>query len=143
MIGSVFDTNIVVSANLNEEGIEAAIIALALNGKIRLYVSDAILAEYGNVLRRSKFAFEPERIERFLAVLRAASTIISDMPVVTASPHEEDNRFLECAEAAQADFLITGNKRHFPAEWKGTRIVNAREFFHLIDLETDEPTENT
>ncbi|MBV9037914.1 MAG: hypothetical protein JO182_25715 [Acidobacteriaceae bacterium] len=55
------------------------------------------------------------------------------------SPHEADNRFLECVEAAQADFLITGNKRHFPAEWEGTRIVNAREFFSIIDLEADKP----
>jgi predicted nucleic acid-binding protein len=47
---------------------------------------------------------------------------------VSVSPDEPDNRFLECADAAQSDYLITGNKRHFPKQWKTTSIVNAREF---------------
>jgi predicted nucleic acid-binding protein len=46
--------------------------------------------------------------------------------------HESDNRFLECAEAFKAHFLITGNTRHFPREWKATRIVNAREFIEYF-----------
>ena len=46
--------------------------------------------------------------------------------------HEPDNRFLECAEAAQADFLVTGNKRHFPKQWKATKVVNARELLSTI-----------
>ena len=37
------------------------------------------------------------------------------MPVTTASD-PDDNIFLECAAAAQADYLVTGNQGHFPAE---------------------------
>jgi predicted nucleic acid-binding protein len=48
------------------------------------------------------------------------------------SPDEQNNRVLECAEAAAADFLITGNKRHFPKRWKATQILNARELFDLF-----------
>ena len=33
---------------------------------------------------------------------------------ITKFVDEADNRFLECAEAARADFLGTGGKRHFP-----------------------------
>ena len=33
--------------------------------------------------------------------------------------------------AARADYLITGNKRHFPAYWKSTTIISAREFVTL------------
>jgi predicted nucleic acid-binding protein len=43
-----------------------------------------------------------------------------------------DNRFLECAESAGADFLVTGNRRHFPKVWKTARIVNAREFLSSV-----------
>jgi predicted nucleic acid-binding protein len=43
------------------------------------------------------------------------------------SPDEPDNRFLECAEAAQADYLVTGNTRHFPKKWKQTSIVTPRQ----------------
>ena len=41
----------------------------------------------------------------------------------------EDNRFLECAGEAKADFLITGNTKHFPSEkFQKTRIVSPAEF---------------
>ena len=47
-------------------------------------------------------------------------------------PTNPNNRFLECAETINAEFLITGNKRHFPEVWKGTKIVNAREFLEQV-----------
>ncbi len=42
------------------------------------------------------------------------------------------NRFLECAEAAQADFLVTGNIRHFPKHYKTTTVVKTREFLNTL-----------
>jgi predicted nucleic acid-binding protein len=46
---------------------------------------------------------------------------------LTATHDPADNRFLECAEALKADYLVTGNKRHFPTEWRQTQVVNAWE----------------
>ena len=43
---------------------------------------------------------------------------------------EDDNRFLECATAAQAVYLITGNLRHYPRVCAAVTIVNAREFLN-------------
>ena len=40
--------------------------------------------------------------------------------------------FLECAEAAHADYLVTGNKRHFPDQWKKTRVIGVREFIEIV-----------
>ncbi len=54
------------------------------------------------------------------------------MGKVSISPDPADNRFLECAEAAQADYLVTGNKRHFPERWGKTVVVNARELLEMI-----------
>jgi predicted nucleic acid-binding protein len=51
---------------------------------------------------------------------------------LTASPDEADNRFLECTEAGGADFLVTGNKKHFPKRWKTTEVVNTRELLGRI-----------
>jgi predicted nucleic acid-binding protein len=51
---------------------------------------------------------------------------------LTVCPDADDNRILECADAAGADFLVTGNKRHFPAEWKRTSVVNGREFLERV-----------
>jgi predicted nucleic acid-binding protein len=44
----------------------------------------------------------------------------------------DDNVFLECAEAAQADYLVTGNQRHFPERWKKTKVIGARELIEFI-----------
>jgi predicted nucleic acid-binding protein len=43
----------------------------------------------------------------------------------------DDNVFLECADAARADYLITGNQKHFPRFWKKTKIITTRDFISL------------
>ena len=108
---------------------------LALASELQLFASEAIFAEYETTLSRPKFGISPEQVKELVDALRRVAMIVDPNQTLSISPHEPDNRFLECVEAVQADFLITGNKRHFPAEWKGTRIANAREFFNLIDLE--------
>ena len=40
----------------------------------------------------------------------------------------DDNKFLECADAARADYLVTGNQRHFPKFWKRTKVITSRDF---------------
>ena len=60
------------------------------------------------------------------------ATVFIPVATVAESCDEPDNRFLECAEAAGADYLVTGNKRDFPARWKKTEIVNARELFAAL-----------
>jgi putative PIN family toxin of toxin-antitoxin system len=132
MIRLVLDTNVLVSANLNDEGFEALVVALALNRKIQLYVSEAILDEYQRVLLYPRLKFVPKEIIRFLARLRRVSAVVALTRTLSISSDEPDNRFLECAEAAGADFLVTGNKRHFPKQWKTTQVVNARELLGLI-----------
>ena len=132
MIGLVLDTNVLVSANLSDEGLEALVVSLAVNQKIQLYVSEPILREYEQVLRYPRLKFEPREVAQFLARLRRNSVLVMPTHTVSASPDEADNRFLECAEAAGADFLVTGNKKHFPKRWKTTEVVNSRELLGRI-----------
>jgi predicted nucleic acid-binding protein len=49
---------------------------------------------------------------------------------MTSDP--EDNMFLECADAARADYLVTENVRHFPRFWKKTKVITSREFLSLV-----------
>jgi len=74
----------------------------------------------------------PKWADASLHLIRKHAATIVPKRTLSASPDEADNRFLECAEEAQADYLVTGNKRHFPTRWKNTKIVNAREFLELI-----------
>jgi hypothetical protein len=48
---------------------------------------------------------------------------------VTCDP---DDNIFECAAAARADYLVTGNLRHFPRFWKQTQAVSSREFLDLV-----------
>jgi hypothetical protein len=50
---------------------------------------------------------------------------------VFAANDPSNDKFLECADAARADYLITGNLRHFPRFWKSTKVVTAREFIGI------------
>jgi putative PIN family toxin of toxin-antitoxin system len=128
----VLDTNVVVSAHLNYEGYERGVLDLALAGRLQLAVSDAILAEYAVVLRRHKFGLGPRQVSASLRLLRSESQIVVPQRVLSIAGDLADNRFLECAEAARADFLVTGNKRHFPRQWRQTAVVNARELLEWV-----------
>jgi uncharacterized protein len=132
MIGVVLDTNVVVSALLGSKGLEERVLKLALHRIVRLYVSTPILEEYEQVLLSPRLGLHHSLVRSSLSRIRAAAQAVHPMRTVTACGHGEDNRFLECAEAARAEFLITGNRRHFPLRWKQTTVVNARQFLELV-----------
>jgi predicted nucleic acid-binding protein len=50
---------------------------------------------------------------------------------IAAASDPGDNIFLECADAARADYLITANPRHFPPFWKQSKIISSRQFITL------------
>jgi predicted nucleic acid-binding protein len=54
------------------------------------------------------------------------------------SKHDSDNRFYECADAARADYIVTGNARHFTKSYKNTRIVNGRALLELMSARQEE-----
>jgi len=129
----VLDTNVVISAAIKSTGLEGHIVELVIARELALYVSTEVIAEYEAVFARPKFArINPVHIGRLLQLLKDEATMVAPRVRVTESKDEPDNRFLECAEAAGAEYLVTGNKRHFPKRWKSTHIVNAREFFRVV-----------
>ena len=132
MVRAVLDTNIVVSACLSPEGAPATIVELALLGTFTLCLSPAVLAEYREVLARDKFARQHDRIEVLLEGIEEVALAVAPVGSLTISSDDEDNRLLECAQAGQADFLVTGNPRHFPAQLGETRIVIARDFLREL-----------
>lgn len=128
----VLDTNVVVSAHLVSKGLERLVLDLALNGQIRLCVSEEIFEEYEGVLQRPKFAIAPARLIASLREIRRVATIFVPQSKLHIASDPTDNKFLECAESASADSLVTGNKRHFPPHWKSTKVVSPREFLQEL-----------
>ncbi len=131
----VLDTNIVVSAHLNPDGLERYVLDLALAERITLFVSPAILVEYAATLSRPKFGLSTEEIADSLRLIRAVARNLTPTVALAVCSDPDDDKFVECAHEADADYLVTGNKRHFPKRWKRTLVVNAREFFSAIAAE--------
>jgi putative PIN family toxin of toxin-antitoxin system len=128
----VLDTNVIVSAHLKPESLERSVLKLALAGRAELFLSAAIWAEYSEVLVRPKFKIDPDQVAESLALIKAHAKRVTPARTLSVSPDPEDNKFLECADEAGADYLVTGNKRHFPKAWGSTRVVNARELIELL-----------
>ncbi len=134
MLKVVFDTNVVVSAALYEKSLPALLLSLGLEGKVRFFVSPALLNEYEAVLRRSRFKFGQRQITELMEdINRKALIVIPTKRLKIIGADEPDNRVLECAIKAEADFIITGNRRHFSfEEFKGSKIVTPREFINSV-----------
>lgn len=136
MIRAVIDTNVIVSGLLSPSGNEALILLAIQQGILRPCLSAEILDEYAAVLARPKFGFSPDEIAALMTMLRGVGELFEPQPSPIASPDPGDTKFLDCAGAAQAGFIVTGNKRDFPGPRFGpTRVVNAGELLDRITLD--------
>jgi len=124
----VVDTNVLVSACWKPDGLEAGAVALGLAGAYTVCISSPILAEYQDVMARKKLQALSDRAAALLSGLERVAVRYDSAVRIDAARDEDDNRFLECAFSAEANYLITGNLRHYPNVCGITRIVNARRF---------------
>lgn len=127
----VIDTNVLLSAALKSESLQRTTFLLAITKPARLYVSTPILEEYAGVLSRPELSIRKGLRLQFLQLIRNRARAIAPSHRIEATSDADDNIFLECADAARADFLVTGNRKHFPVYWKSTKIVSPREFVSL------------
>ena len=128
----VIDTNIVVSAALKPDGLQRTTFLLAITKPARLYVSAPILSEYRVVLSRRELRIRRGLQQQLLQLIKNRSHVVFPSHSLQITSDPEDNIFLECADAAHADYLVTGNLRHFPKFWKKTKIITSREFIAIV-----------
>jgi predicted nucleic acid-binding protein len=94
-------------------------------GLLEGWVSPAILEEYRDVLNE-----HPDLLEELFFVCHSVLPIVE----VGLIRHQPDNRFLECAFAADVDYLVTVNtaRGHFERkDYEGVRVVTPSEFLNL------------
>lgn len=128
----VLDTNIIVSAALKPDGPERTVFPLAITKPARLYVSVEVFSEYKTVLARPELNIRKGLQQQFLQLIKNRSRPISPRKRLSIAADPADNIFLECAEAARADYLVTGNRRHFPKFWRSTKVINSRELVAIV-----------
>lgn len=135
MFKAVIDTNVIISALLKEKGIPGLILSLVLQKKIELCLSKKVFDEYQGVLARKKFrGLDPKKVKRLLSQIKKQGLwVVPKVSVNAIKKDPDDNKFLECCLEADADFLITGNIKHFLfRKFHRTHIVTPREFIDLF-----------
>jgi putative PIN family toxin of toxin-antitoxin system len=128
----VFDTNIFISAFVIPGGKAEEAYLNVLRGNFNLYASVAILTETAQKLRE-KFGWEEGKITHLLKTIAKSATVIKTQPHLHLLVDEPDNRILECAIAAKADFIVTGDKhllslKHF----QNIKIARLSDFLEIL-----------
>jgi len=127
----VIDTNVLVSAAIKPAGLQRTVLLIAISKPARFYVSHPILEEYSEVLARPELRIRKGLRLQLLQLIKNHSHTVVPTRRIEATTDPADNIFLECADAARADYLVTGNQKHFPRFWKKTKVVTPREFVSL------------
>jgi putative PIN family toxin of toxin-antitoxin system len=132
----VIDTNHIMSAILSARGASAKLIDWMTREEnyFLLLISQPIWDEYHTVAEWLIPDTRQHEKERILHVLLTQSEWVAPGIRLDVCPDPSDNRFLECAVAGSADYLVTKNIRHFPPkEYAGVRIVRIREFLRVLE----------
>jgi len=128
----VVDSNVFVSSFFG--GNPKKIIDLWKNEKITLCLSDAILDEYINVLRKIGMKDEYE-LEELLSLFSKGFNILfttktQKIKIIKNDPG--DDKFIECAVALKVDAVITGDREVLAVkEYMGIKILTPQQFLEI------------
>ncbi|MDD3085784.1 MAG: putative toxin-antitoxin system toxin component, PIN family [Candidatus ainarchaeum sp.] len=127
----VLDTNILVSASF-WNGPSSKIISLVSSDLIMCFTSNSLLEEYHKVILRDFNISEDSFNERQKDLLKIA-TVVYPTQKLFACEDKDDNKVLEVALCANADFIISGDKHLLKmSEFNGIKIVTARQFIEFF-----------
>ena len=129
----VIDTNVIISSLIQKNFPYFIIAELFIDNKIEMCVSEELMSEYYDVLRREKFAKFHDfstRAEALLADIETKATMFVPKITLNLISDIDDNMILELADECFADFVITGNTNDFTfPTYKETKIVTPREYW--------------
>jgi putative PIN family toxin of toxin-antitoxin system len=131
----VVDTNVLIGALLASTSLAAHLITLWREGRFELLTSADQLDEIMRVTRYPKIRerLAPALAGRLINEIRDLALLLSELPIVTASPDPHDNYLLAMAASGSADFLVTGDKRDLLALrlFEGAKFLTVRDFLIL------------
>ena len=131
---AVIDTNVFISALLSkrEDAATVKVIEAVFDGKIIPLYHAEILAEYDEVLHRSKFHFNEEAIQLVLKAVRQYGVEVFPQPTGEILVDMDDLIFYEVAMEKREDdaYLVTGNQKHYPIR---DFIVTPTEMMGIIE----------
>ena len=137
----VLDANVFVSALISAKGAPARLLTYWQESRVDLVISPAILQELERVLHYPKlqkqYRLPEEAIQRFLHLLGTQAIVVAPLKEIVAVERDAtDNRYLECALAGEAIYIVSGDSHLLDLmEYGGVRILTPLECVTLIELE--------
>jgi putative PIN family toxin of toxin-antitoxin system len=129
----IIDTNVVVSAVLRDRDPEIIILFVAERPEFQWIASGAIIQEYKDVLARDRFALPKDLLQKWHGVIDSLTSRVEVDVRVDFPRDRKDAKFIECALACEADYLITGDKDFSEAQQLiGTTIISVSLFKRLV-----------
>ncbi|MHB1390363.1 MAG: putative toxin-antitoxin system toxin component, PIN family [Thermoleophilia bacterium] len=137
MYNAVFDTNVYVSAAAFGGKPEILFrLSWGPRRQFKLYTSTEILRETVRVLASDKFQFTRDEIADAVATIIEAAEVVEPKTKLSVVSDEPDNRILECAVKAKADFIVSGDSHLLDLkEYKGVRILKPARFLARLEKE--------
>ena len=133
----VLDTNILLSALMVRGTPPDRLYEAWRHGRFQLASAEQQLEELKRVSRRPFFQkrLSASEIGRMVNDIRRLAVMCDPLPQVVVSPDPNDDFLLAIAQAAAADYLVTGDKSDLLAlgAHGRTRIVSARSMVQLLD----------
>lgn len=106
----VVDTNVLVSG-IFWRGSPRKVLEFWGKATIDILVSESILTEYVRVIEKlSTQRGRPEMAERWSSFITENAIIVDAPSVSTAVRDPDDNKFIDCAVAGRARYLVSGDK---------------------------------
>ena len=127
----VADTNIFISSFF-WGGTPRKVMERIIDGKDKLFICEEILQEVASVMARPKFNVSSEYIIRFINSIEEIADYVTITGIVEQVCRDsEDDKILECALLANADYIITGDADLLILkEFHGIKIVTANEYIN-------------
>ena len=123
----VLDTNVFISA-YGFGGKPAEVVRSAIVGEYELVTSPAILAEAAEKLE-TVLDFDRAHTEEVVRQIARIATIVRPTERLTVVADDADNRILEAAREAGADYIVSGDRHLLElGEWEGVRVMRPAEF---------------
>jgi uncharacterized protein len=119
-------------------GKPAEIIKSAEAQNVSIFLSEEIVAEIIQVLAYPKIknfykTLGLQSADLIEAVLKIAKFVKVTKKLHVVEEHCADDKFIECAQSAIADYIISGDKHLLKvACYKKTKIVSVSEFIQII-----------
>jgi putative PIN family toxin of toxin-antitoxin system len=124
----VFDTNIYISAFITRGGRGEAALVRAIDGDVDLFTSIPIITETAKKLRE-KFRWDDAHITASVRHIAAVATVVRPAHKLAVLADEPDNRILECAVAAEAGLIVTGDRHLLDlGTYNQVEIITLAEF---------------